>query len=364
MYLFVGGQEKPNGISSYINNIGRQLVLQGHSVTVIQFGMSDKNFIQDGMVMLQRKAPRNTMLAIPYIFLCSIPFIVKKRKEIEIVNFQTTFLAFFAGWICRFYGVKVCYTQHSFGDHNPKHGRISRYVMKCISNISVFCCGRNYITISKSKAAEFKERNGRDCHIIPCGVNRPMPFANTDILKRNDIIPNRYFLIICRIDPIKNLDILIKAFLSHDNKGYQLVIGGDFNNAYGYSLNKLVGNNQDVKFVGPVSGNDKETLLRNCYANCLVSSSEGMPISLMEGMAYAKPCIVSNIPAIREIVTEDQGCWCNVKDETSLSMQFIYAENNTDELKKKGLAMQSSVFSQYTWDTIALNYVELCKRLK
>ena len=105
-------------------------------------------------------------------------------------------------------------------------------------------------------------------------------------------------------------------------------------------------------------GNDKETLLKNCYANCLVSSSEGMPISLLEAMMYAKPSIVTDIPAIREIMENDWGYWCKVQDTDTLCAQMKHLENEYSAAKGKGTLMKEYVLSNNLWEMVAKKYID------
>ena len=65
-----------------------------------------------------------------------------------------------------------------------------------------------------------------------------------------------------------------------------MVIGGDINNAYGRTIVERAKGCKNIIFPGIVYGDAKIALLKNCMAYCLVSSSEGLPIALLEGMSY------------------------------------------------------------------------------
>ena len=251
----------------------------------------------------------------------------------------------------------MCYTIHSLAEDNPKHGKMLKFIMKAAAMISIYCCGKNILTVSNSKAKEIKSRYGKRCTVVPCGVNLPLEDINSDILSRFGIISGHYYLTIGRIDPIKNLDILIKAFTHRGNSDYQLVIAGNYNNDHGAYLTELAQNNNNILFVGSVMGADKEELLKNCFVNCLVSSSEGMPISLLEAMAYGKPCIVSDIPAINEILQKDWAMWCSVRDVKSLCRQFETAEDNRAHLLDVSSKMAQYIKDNHTWNNIAAKYL-------
>lgn len=358
--VLIGGQEVPGigGAETYMMNLAKELCNQGHNATIICSGRKAYETYVDNVKIIHEVCPKSNMIALPLLFLKSIGYIIKNRKGIDVVNYQSIFMAFLPGWIARLCGCRTCYTIHSLAEDNPKHGKVLKSLMKVVAFLSIWFCGNNVITISNSKAAEIKKRYGKKCTVIPCGINASNSTVETDILKRLSIRKEAYYLTIGRIDPVKNLDTLIKAFIKHNSSDKQLVIAGNYENEHGMYLKGLADCNPNVIFTGIVMGNDKETLLKNCYANCLVSSSEGMPISLLEAMIYAKPCIVSDIPAIREIMEEKYGYWCKVGDEHTLCEQMKSIEEDYETAKQKGLYLRNDVENNYLWNMVAKRYIE------
>jgi glycosyltransferase involved in cell wall biosynthesis len=57
-----------------------------------------------------------------------------------------------------------------------------------------------------------------------------------------------------------------------------------------------------VEYVGWVTGEDKNRLLKDCNIVMLPSYIEGLPITLLEAMAYAKPAITTNVGGIPEVI--------------------------------------------------------------
>lgn len=357
--VLIGGCNIPGlgGVESYMMNLARELSIQGHKVTIVCCSNKSYETTIDNVSIVHIKCPKQSIITFPMLFTKSIGYILKNRKNIDVVNFQGTFLVFFSGWIARLCGCKVCYTRHSMAEDNPKYNKIKKFIIKTLSFISIWLCGKNIITISKSKAAEIRERYGKRCTVIPCGINIPPESTNSDILKKFGITQGNYFLTICRFDPIKNLDILIEAFKKTDDKRYQLVIAGDNSNNYGKHLHQLAEENKNIIFVGGVMGDDKECLIKNCFVNCLVSSSEGMPISLLEAMAYGKPNIVTDIPAIQEIVKDDWCYWCKPKDVDSLYSQLIYTEKNHETIVGQNQEMVEYIKEHHTWQSITQQYI-------
>lgn len=358
--VLIGGQEVPGigGAEAYMMNLAKELCRQGHCTTIICSGRRAYETNVDKVKIIHKVCPKSNMVALPLLFFKSIGYIIKRRKEIDIVNFQSILFAFIPGWIANIAGCKTCYTVHSLAEDNPKHRTFVKFFMKVVTFISIWLCGRNIITISKSKAKEIKARYGKKCTVIPCGIAVSKDCMETDILDRFGIKKGEYYLTIGRIDPVKNLDTLITSFNRHNNPSKQLVIAGNYENEHGMYLKGLADSNPNIIFTGIVLGDDKETLLKNCYANCLISSSEGMPISLLEAMMYAKPCIVTDIPAIREIMEDDWGYWCKVGDIETLSTQMSVIEREYETAKAKGIKLKENVESNYLWEKVAKIYIE------
>lgn len=357
--VLIGGQAIPGigGVESYILNMSKALRDLGHEVIIICSNRQSFTASIDGIEIVHMISPKSNTVALPILFLKALSYIFKKRKSIDVVNFQSIYLAFLSGWITRLLGIKVYYTIHSLAEDNPKHGRFMRSCMKILAMVSIWCCGKDIITISHSKAEVIRQRYGRRCSVIPCGVNLPVGLDSSDIIQRFNLKRGYYYLTIGRIDPIKNLDILIEAYIKHDNPDYQLVIAGPLSSSYSSYLQNIANGHSNIIFVGGVCGADKECLLKNCFVNCLVSSSEGMPISLLEAMSYGKSCIVSDIDAIKEVMQMDWAMWCRVRDVESIVVQMCKAETHYDETIKHNTEMTTYVASHHTWNSIAVQYV-------
>ena len=357
--LLIGGQDVPGigGVESYIYNLAKELNKQGHATTILCCGRVACEHTVDNIKIIKTVCPKANIVGLPLLFFKSIKYIISNRKDIDAVNFQSIYFAFIAGIITNLLGIKTCYTIHSLAEDNPLHNFFMKHLMKIMGFISVWLCGKHILTISNSKAAEIKKRYGKKATVIPCAISLKENFEETDILSRYGIKAGKYYFFIGRIVPIKNIDILIKAFIKREDN-LQLVIAGGYNTKYGKYLKDLAKDNPNIMFIGPVMGNDKETLIKNCYASCLVSSSEGMPISLLEAMQYAKPCIVTEIPAIQEIIKKEWGYWCKIRDIDTLKEQMNALENEYPNACNNGEKMKRHLLENYTWDKIAKKYIE------
>ena len=85
-----------------------------------------------------------------------------------------------------------------------------------------------------------------------------------------------------------------------------------------------------------------------CYATCdvivLPSFHEGLPYSLLEGAAAAKPLVGSDIPGIDSIITNHQNGLLVAPDNPSaLADALIFLYDNPDLLKRMGRASRQYI---------------------
>ena len=358
--IFVGGQEKPNGVNSYTFNLANELKKNGYVSKVLCYGSCNKEYKFQDVDILQFKTTGGSMQSIPLLYIKTLPYLIKHRKEYDVVMFQTVRFSSIPSFILRLFGKNTCSIVHSLAEDSPKHSKLLKRILHCSMSVALRFTP-NIITVSETKAKEIYAKYGQKASVIPCGVNLPEESETDSILSENDIVPNKYFLTIGRFDPIKNLETLIDAFKKHSNKGYQLVIAGDTSSSYAKGLIQRSHDCKSIIFPGMVSGSRKDTLLRNCMAYCLVSSSEGLPIALLEGISYAKVPLVTRIPSIKEVLFDsDVALWSDVQNVDELSMNMDLVQSKYDQLGELGMKSYEIVKNKYTWDKIYDTYISYC----
>ena len=137
----------------------------------------------------------------------------------------------------------------------------------------------------------------------------------------------KFFLIIGRHNPHKNLRRLIQAFAYAKINDYKLVFVGPFDKRYTPSLVKLIDkyNLQHLCiWKGWIDDDEKLSLLNECHALIIVSLWEGFGLPALEAMACGTPVIASDRGALPEILG-DYGYLvnpCNIQS-ISLAMKAV-----------------------------------------
>ncbi len=154
-----------------------------------------------------------------------------------------------------------------------------------------------------------------------------IPNGIPDEFFKNKVKPlkGKTVLFLGRIHPIKNLELLIKAFSKAKLKFSQskLLLVGPEEAEYKQQLQLLIGKDPSIKFLGPIYNLKKKiNKLQEADIFVLPSKREAMPQALLEAMALGKIVIASKTQGAKEIITNQQN-------------GFLFEINNEKELVEK-----------------------------
>ena len=124
--------------------------------------------------------------------------------------------------------------------------------------------------------------------------------------------PRRHVLVVGGGDPRKNPEVVIRAHarcrLMQEGDGIPLVIAGNYGANHAATFRDLAAASGGRPELVQVPGHIPEAELLEAYglARTIVcpSRDEGFSLPVVEGMAAGLPCLASDIPAQRELVTE------------------------------------------------------------
>jgi len=173
---------------------------------------------------------------------------------------------------------------------------------------------------------------------VPYGVSNSFFKVNKNNQKKDYM----KIIYVGRLHKSKRVDHLINAVLNLP-KTYRLDIygdGGDFKRLY-----ELAKASKRIKFHGFISDENK---LIQAYQNAdlmvLPSTSEEMPLSILEGLAAGVPVLCSNLPTIKD---EYNNNVFYLKDIEHLSLRImdILSQNNINFIERG-----RRFASKYSWD--------------
>jgi len=198
--------------------------------------------------------------------------------------------------------------------------------------------------------------NNKFIFIAPNGID-----SEWLIQKRNNItaINKKVFLYLGRLDVFqKGLDLVLEAFeeiskSSIFNEAYKLVIAGpNVSNAHKYLYSKSK-NIDNIFFLGPVYGHNKEKLWNEATYFLHLSRFEGMARAAREAIAHGIPIIASRESNFGDWVYKYKIGYTVELNKNSLlrALYEIFEEKNAfryNELQNNALFFAK----EYTWDKV------------
>lgn len=362
---FIGGRDihSLGGIENYVYNLATQLVKMGYEPVVYCESDHNGEEMVNGFRVIHQKSVGGR-------FLCKILLSYKStiqsflhHEHFDVYHYNA-WPPSLAGWIPRLFGKTVLMEGHGLEWKRTKYNGWQRRVMRFMEMFTAKM-NKHLIMVSQEQTDYFKEHYGKNCITIPTATSLPTPKAkDSEILNTYHIQKNKYFLFLGRLTQEKNPDYMIKAFQKSDLPDMQLVVAGDNNQNPEFLsyLHEMSNVDSRIIFTGAVYGEDKETLLRNCFAFCLPSTLEGLPITLLEAMSYGKVCIASEIQACHEELGES-GVWCKYENADDLADKLRYVAQHYEDVKWQCQYNVERVKKYFTWDSVSVKYIQYLKKI-
>jgi len=135
-------------------------------------------------------------------------------------------------------------------------------------------------------------------------IHNPCPIIELDpnIRKKNTIIYAG------TLDQRKGYTDLIHAFskIAKRNSDWKLIFAGNGEIEKGKYLAKTLNIENQVIFVGWVSGSEKHKLFQTASIFCLPSYAEGFPMAVLDAMAYGLPIITTPVGGILDVFENEK----------------------------------------------------------
>ncbi len=171
----------------------------------------------------------------------------------------------------------------------------------------------------------------------------------------------KLLLYLGRLHPKKNLVNLIRAWKearnSHSSNlnSWMLAIAGWDQGGHEAQLKQLTTDLRlltSVIFVGPQFGADKEACCRACDAVVLPSLSEGLPMTMLEAWAYAKPVLMTPECNLPEGFGAGAALQIGATSEEIAAGLKQLIEMNDDDRKAMGARGRALVVEKFSWPRI------------
>ena len=195
--------------------------------------------------------------------------------------------------------------------------------------------------------------------IIPNGVSLPRHHINCSkpsLLRDDD---RKILLFLGRLHPKKGIQQTLEAwsFLKSSNPElfceWRLVIAGWDDDGYGEELvahARQRGLSNDVTFLGPVFGEEKDALLTHAEAFILASFSEGMPMAVLEAWSHKLPVFMTNECNLTEGFAAEAAI--ALTNDPAGICRTLAQSLGSPQLAEIGCRGRRLVEQKFTWDSI------------
>lgn len=365
--VFIGTRDLNTigGIESFTRNLSNELVRLKVSPVVYcesdHFGKSTLN----GVEIISLKSLPSRFITKPILGIIATLHAVCLHHDAVLFHYNT-WAPSLASWIPRLFGIIVVIHGHGFEWQRTKYSSFQRKILRFMEMLTAKL-NQNLLVCSQEQAVFYAAKYHRKAEVITGGVYLPDNNISNEnsYLEKWKLKKNSYILFLGRLVQEKNPDVLILAFKKMKNRnGMKLVIAGDNPQLprYVQMLHETAQNDYDIVFTGSICGDEKNSLLKNCFCFCLPSTIEGLPITLLEAMAFRVPCIISDIPSCREAIG-DNGFYVLPGDEDSLCHtidKLVFEKDLYENYYENEFKI---IKEQYNWEAISSKYYQYVCRL-
>lgn len=348
------------GVERHVHELSVRLVKAGHDVTVYaRKWYSPATPAEFAGVKIKYLPTLHTkhLDTIIHAFLATIAAIKNKPDIIHYHGVGPSLVS----WIPKIFSpqTRVVTTFHSMDRKHEKWGWFARLILK-FGEWTACNFADQTIAVSKTIQQYCRDVYDIEAVFIPNGVPLYRKEATTNLLEKWLLKKNQYIIMLSRLIPHKGAHYLIKAFnelcLGQPKimEGYKLAIVGDgyFTNDYVDHLKDLAKDNPQIVFTGFQTDKTLAQLLSHAKLMVHPSDNEGTPLTVLEGMSYNLPVLLSDIPEHLELVKDRK--YLFVHGDISDLIAKLYAVLTTDSqsLAMAGEFNKNLVKEEYDWDSI------------
>lgn len=214
------------------------------------------------------------------------------------------------------------------------------------------------INDSEEMRRVYLELFNADSKVIAYGAN-PRESVESKPIEKWNLEPHSYFLIVGRLVPDNNADLLIEGFLKSDSKR-KLVIVGDvpFQDEWADPLKQI--KDDRLIFTGYVkNANTLAALYFHCFAYFHGHEYGGTNPAMLKAMGYGCAILALNTPFNQEMLQNGKHGWYFEKSFQSFKSIIEDAEAAPEEMAKLRLTAREGLTQKYNWEYVTDQYLEI-----
>jgi len=280
------------------------------------------------------------------------------REKVDVVYFLDPANAPFCA-LLRCFGKRVAIHTDGLGWKRRKWGPVARRYYKFVEWACAKCASV-LVTDNPAMKEYYRDEYGAETLLISYGaVNRHG--VDTKICEELGLTPKRYLLVVARLEPENNTDLLIAQYAKSGVK-MPLVIVGDapYGHRYMDRLRSLA--NSTVLFAGRINDQPKlNALYRGAYLYLHGHEVGGTNPSLLRAMDAGVAPVVLNVPFNASVVNGSGVVFD--RDDDSLAGILEHLVTHPSEVEQIGNRAALRALKDFSWDAVVAKHYDLFARL-
>lgn len=355
---------REGGVEVVVTELARRMAALGHEVTCYDRSGSDvmtgdatetsERVVNGVRVVPVRTVDAKGMAALSSSFFATMAAIKDKPDVIHYHAEGPCVPLRLARWA----GIRTVATIHGLDWQRAKWGKLASTYIK-LGESTAAHCANEVIVLSEPARRYFQEAYGRSTTLVPNGIDGKRCLPASEIQDRWSLEKGSYILFLGRLVPEKRPDLLIEVFKGLKTEKRLVIAGaGSDTGEFEAELKRLASDDGRILFTGFVAGKPLEELYSNAYCYVLPSDVEGMPLSLLEAMAYGRACVTSDIPECADVMAGN-GLTFPKGDASALRKALAGLLSDPVRTTSLGSAARGRVEKAYDWDSVIQRTLEL-----
>jgi glycosyltransferase involved in cell wall biosynthesis len=208
----------------------------------------------------------------------------------------------------------------------------------------------------------YLELFNKDSVMIAYGAN-PKEAVSDESLQHWNLSSREYYLIVGRLIPDNNADLIIEGFLKSASDKKLVVVGdAPFSDAWAQRVKQLEG--PRVLFTGYIRDPEAlASLYSHCYAYFHGHEFGGTNPAMLKALGYGCAILALNTPFNQEMLQNGKHGWYFEKDNNAIAQIVAAAESRAEDLSGLRKTARQGLTEKYSWDRVTEQYIMVFKRL-
>jgi glycosyltransferase involved in cell wall biosynthesis len=242
-----------------------------------------------------------------------------------------------------------------------KWGRLARLYLRLVETIGARWTASRLICDSRALQPYFLDTHHRDSTYIGYGANL-FESKEPAILQKYGLRPRDYLLVVARIEPENNTDIIVRSFAGLETDKQLIVVGAaNYKSRYVEELNRMAG--PCVRFLGGIyEPGHIEEIYANSYVYIHGHEVGGTNPALLHAMGCGCCVAALDVAFNRETGGDSATYWHKSENDLRRVLSSLLLDGDlADSLR---VAAKERVRTRFSWDDVADDYDRFFRQLR